>query len=92
MSHSKGVRKFRTICPFSPCPSSDGIVATVEEGRITRIEGDKEHPWSKGFACTKPRHDWELLYHPRRFKQPLLKTTSGRKEISWEDAKAFEER
>jgi anaerobic selenocysteine-containing dehydrogenase len=86
MSHSKGVRKIRTICPFSPCPSSDGIVATVEEGRITRIEGDKKHPWSKGFACTKPRHDWGLLYHPRRFKQPLLKTASGRKEITWKEA------
>lgn len=86
MSNTKGVRKIRTICPFSSCPSYDGIVATVEEGRITRVEGDKEHPWSKGYACSKPRNDWQLLYHPRRFKQPLLKTASGRKEISWEEA------
>jgi len=79
-------QKIRTICPFSPCPSYDGVVATVEGGRITRVEGDRDHPWSRGFACPKPLNDWRLLYHPRRFKQPLLKTASGRKEISWEEA------
>jgi len=86
MSQPEDVRKIRTICPFSPCPSSDGIVATVEDGRITKIEGDKEHPRSKGYACPKSRNQLDLLYHPRRFKQPLLKTGSGRKEISWEEA------
>ena len=86
MSMNGGGHKIRTICPFSPCPSYDGIVATVEDGRITKIEGDKEHPWSKGYACPKPLNDLQLLYHPRRFKQPLLKTASGRKEISWEEA------
>ena len=86
MSINEGIHKIRTICPFSPCPSSDGIVATVEDGSITKIEGDKEHPWSKGYTCPKPLNDWQLLYHPRRFKQPLLKMASGRKEISWEEA------
>jgi anaerobic selenocysteine-containing dehydrogenase len=86
MSSTTDVGKIRTICPFFPCPSYDGIVATVENGRITRIDGDKEHPWSKGYACPKSRNEWEVLYHPKRFKQPLLKTASGRKEISWEEA------
>ena len=70
------VNKFRTICPFYASPSSDGIVATVEENRITGIEGDKEHQWSRGYACPKSRNEWELLYHPGRFKQPLLTTGS----------------
>jgi thiosulfate reductase/polysulfide reductase chain A len=86
MGNTKGIRKIRTICPFSPCPSYDGIVATVEDGRITKTEGDKEHPWSKGYACPKGCHEWEVLYHPSRFNQPLLKTNSGRKVISWEEA------
>jgi len=86
MSDTKGVCKIRTICPFSSCPSYDGIVATVENGRITKIEGDEEHPWSRGYTCPKSRHEWEILYHPKRFKQPLLKTASGKKKISWEEA------
>ena len=86
MKSSGETKKIRTICPFFPCPSYDGIVATVENGRVTKVEGDPEHPWSKGYACPKPRHEWEMLTHPKRFKQPLLKTPTGRKEISWEEA------
>ncbi|MFC1965412.1 molybdopterin-dependent oxidoreductase [Chloroflexota bacterium] len=78
------VNKIRAICPL--CPNQDGIIVTVQNGKITSIDGDREHPVSRGFACIKGRHSWEAIYHPRRFKQPLLKTTSGWKEISWEDA------
>ncbi len=81
-----GSSKIRTICPLFACPSYDGIVATVEDGRITKMEGDKAHPWSKGYICPKGRNEWKVLYHPKRFRQPLLKTPSGRKEISWDEA------
>jgi len=81
-----GIRKIRSICPLSNCPSFDGIVATVENGKVTGLEGDRDHPWSKGHICPKGLNEWRLLYHPRRFKKPLLKTASGRKEISWEEA------
>lgn len=81
-----GIYKIRTICPLLACPSYDGIVATVENNRVTRIDGDKDHPWTKGHICPKGRHEWQTLHHPQRFKQPLLKTSSGRKEISWEEA------
>ena len=58
----------------------------MRNGKVIKTEGDKDHPWSKGHTCPKGRHEWEVLYHPKRFKQPLLKTPSGRKEISWEEA------
>lgn len=80
------VSKVRTICPNSGCPSRDGVIVTVNNGRISGIEGDKEHPVSNGFTCAKGLHSWVTMYHPQRFKQPLLKTASGWKEISWEDA------
>lgn len=79
-------QRIRTICPLVMCPCADGLIATVENGRVIGIEGDKEHPISRGYACTKARHEWETMYHPRRFKQPLLKTSSGWKGISWEEA------
>ena len=77
-------RRIRTICPL--CPNHDGVIATVQSGRITGLEGDKEHPISRGYICNKGRHAWETVYHPNRFKRPLLKTTSGWKEIFWEEA------
>jgi anaerobic selenocysteine-containing dehydrogenase len=80
------IYQIRTICPLFACPSYDGIVAMVENGRVTKINGDKDHPWTKGHICPKGRYEWQTLYHPKRFTQPLLKTFSGRKEISWEEA------
>jgi anaerobic selenocysteine-containing dehydrogenase len=80
------IRKIRTICSISPCPSFDGVVATVDRGKLIKIEGDKDHPWSQGHTCPKGRHEWEVLYHPRRFTRPLLKTASGMKEVAWGEA------
>ena len=54
-----GIRKIRTICPLFSCPSYDGIVATVENGRVTKIEGDEDHPWTRGHICPKGRHEWQ---------------------------------
>ncbi len=79
-------RRIRTICPLFACPSYDGVVATVKDGRVTEMEGDKDHPWSKGYVCPKGRNEWRVLYHPQRFNRPLLKTATGRKEISWDEA------
>jgi anaerobic selenocysteine-containing dehydrogenase len=84
MANQRNKQEIRTTCPLCPC--QDGLVATVEQGRIAAISGDKEHPVSRGFACLKGRHSFETLYHPDRFKQPLLKTASGWHEIPWNEA------
>jgi anaerobic selenocysteine-containing dehydrogenase len=61
-------------------------VASVQNGKINRLDGDREHPVSRGYVCIKGRHAWEAIYHPHRFKRPLLKTGSAWKEIAWEEA------
>ena len=88
MSNNNNFKKIRTICPWWSCPSYDGIVATVDvkNNKIIKMEGDKNHPQSKGYACLKGLNDWQVIYHSDRFTKPLLRTTSGFKEISWEEA------
>ncbi|TFG02867.1 MAG: hypothetical protein EU540_00750 [Promethearchaeota archaeon] len=88
MSNNNNFKKIRTICPWWSCPSYDGIVATVDvkNNKIIKMEGDKNHPQSKGYACPKGLNDWQVIYHSDRFTKPLLRTTSGFKEISWEEA------
>ena len=81
---SGATHTIRTLCQM--CPIRDGIVATVQDGKVTKIQGDPEHPISKGYTCNKGRHACDAISHPQRFKQPLLKTTSGWREISWEEA------
>lgn len=40
----------KTLCNRD-CPDVCSIVATVEAGRITRLQGDKAHPITQGFLC-----------------------------------------
>ena len=85
---NESIRKIKTICCWWACPSYDGVVATVDvaKNKIIKMEGDKDHPQSKGYACPKGLNDWQVIYHPKRFTKPLLRTSSGFKEISWEEA------
>lgn len=88
MKATGDTRRIRTLCPYGAgmCPCQDGVTVTVENGKIVGMEGDKEHPVSKGYMCAKGVNSWQVIYHPDRIKQPMLKTASGWKGISWEDA------
>ena len=42
----------RAACPHD-CPDTCAMRVTVEDGRVTRVEGDPEHPPTAGVLCTK---------------------------------------
>ncbi|MGW8192621.1 MAG: molybdopterin-dependent oxidoreductase [Desulforhopalus sp.] len=79
----------KTICPLD-CPDSCGMVATVVDGKVTSLAGDRDHPYTSGFICRKMRRYPERLYSKERILTPMLRV--GRKgagdfqEISWERA------
>lgn len=79
----------KTICPLD-CPDSCGIVATVAEGRIIRLQGDPDHPFTRGFLCRKMRHYSDRIHSADRILYPQIRTGikgSGEfKRISWADA------
>jgi anaerobic selenocysteine-containing dehydrogenase len=67
-----------------------GILAHVENGRITKIEGDPDSPLNRGTICAKGLAQIEKLNHPDRLKYPM-KRTGERGEgkwnrISWDEA------
>ena len=64
------IRTIRTVCAHD-CPDQCSLLAHVEDGRIVRIEGDPEHAFTAGFACTKVHHDHELVHSPERVRTPL---------------------
>jgi anaerobic selenocysteine-containing dehydrogenase len=47
------------------------LIATVEDGRVLRVAGDPEQPFTAGFACAKVNRDAELVHSPERVKTPL---------------------
>ena len=58
----------------------------VEEGKIIKIEGDKEHPYTKGFICKKGLAHLNRLNHHKRISKPLLKVKGKWKEITFDEA------
>jgi anaerobic selenocysteine-containing dehydrogenase len=68
------------------CPDACGMVATVEDGRITRIEGDPDHPVTAGFLCYRTNKFLTRQYDPERITTPLLRTGDRFEPISWDRA------
>jgi anaerobic selenocysteine-containing dehydrogenase len=79
------VTEVRTTCNRD-CPDACGIVATVSNGRVVRIQGDPEHPVTQGFLCYRTSRFLERQYSPERLTTPLLRRGSGHVPISWDDA------
>ena len=77
--------RVRTTCNRD-CPDACGIVATVEDGRITKIQGDPDHPVTRGFLCYRTSRFLERQYDPDRLTTPLLRRGDGFVPVSWDDA------
>ncbi|MEA2469483.1 MAG: hypothetical protein QOE38_481, partial [Thermoleophilaceae bacterium] len=74
-----------TFCRI--CEAHCGMVATVEDGRVTKLRPDPDHPLSAGYACPKGIAMTDVQNDPDRVLHPLRKTATGEFErVSWEEA------
>jgi len=71
----------RTICTF--CAGNCGVLVHVKDGRPVKIEGNREHPISRGFICQRIQYAIKWLYHPDQLKYPL-KRMGERGEGKWQ--------
>jgi anaerobic selenocysteine-containing dehydrogenase len=80
---------FKSVCPLD-CPDQCGLLLHKEDGKIVRVEGDPEHPVTKGNICNKVRNMTSRLYDENRLKYPMKRVGvkgEGRFErISWDEA------
>jgi anaerobic selenocysteine-containing dehydrogenase len=79
-----------SACPHD-CPSVCALeVEVLNSGRIGRIRGAKDHPYTLGVICEKVARYAERLHHPERLLHPLKrKGDKGGGEwqvLSWDDA------
>ena len=79
----------RTVCAHD-CPDMCSLLVRVENGRVVRIDGDPEQPFTAGFACAKVNRDAELVHSPERVRTPLrrigAKGAGQFAPIGWEEA------
>lgn len=72
------------------CHGGCGAKLHVRDGKVVKVEGDENHPWSQGRACPRLLALTQYMYHPDRITQPL-KRIGERGEgkwqpISWDEA------
>src|SRR5713226_1741211 len=63
-------RVVHAACPHD-CPDACGVLITIEDGRATRIQGDPEHPVTRGFLCAKVAKYLDRVYSPERVLYPM---------------------
>jgi len=82
----------KTICPRN-CFDTCGVVAFVKDGRMIKVEGDPDHPITRGHLCVKANTYVQRTYHKDRIKYPLLRVGKrGKaefKRVSWDEAYDF---
>lgn len=77
--------KVKTTCNRD-CPDGCGIVATVDDGRVTKIQGDPEHPVTRGFLCYRTSRFLERQYDPDRITTPLVRRGGALRPATWDEA------
>jgi len=63
-------RVVRAVCPHD-CPDACGVLITVEDGQATKIQGDPQHPVTRGFLCAKVAKYLDRVYSPERVLYPM---------------------
>ncbi len=73
------------------CTAHCATIATVENGRVTRLDPDFDHP-NGGVICIKGKAAPDLVYHPDRVDYPMHRTRPkgdpdpGWQRIGWDEA------
>ena len=53
------------------CPDACGVLITIDGGRAVKLQGDPEHPVTRGFLCAKVAKYLDRVYSPDRVLYPM---------------------
>ena len=73
----------RTACNRD-CPDACGIVVTIQDGRAIRLQGDSEHPVTRGFLCHRTSRFLDRQYSSARLTQPLMRNGGELQPATWD--------
>ncbi|MEO1193395.1 MAG: molybdopterin-dependent oxidoreductase, partial [Pseudomonadota bacterium] len=81
-----GAQEVKGCCPLD-CQDGCSWVAEVDEGRVVKVTGAKEHPFTRGVLCAKVNDYQTKTYADDRLLQPLrrkgAKGSGAFEAISW---------
>jgi anaerobic selenocysteine-containing dehydrogenase len=78
-----------TSCPLD-CPDACSLSVSVEQGRVTKIDGNRRHAITNGFICAKVRGFGGRVYGDDRLHVPQIRSGPKGKgqfrRVSWNEA------
>lgn len=85
------MKEYKSVCPYD-CPDACGLILTVDDNKVTKVRGNKEHAFTRGILCPKMAHYERVIHSPKRLMAPLRRI--GKKgigpdqftPISWDEA------
>ncbi len=68
------------------CVWDCGIKAHLENGRLVKVEGNPEHPISRGYICPRGEALPEYVYSSNRLTTPMIRRNDRWQKASWDQA------
>jgi len=65
------------------CRCGCGVLIKTREGRPVKVDGNPEHPVSRGKICAKCQSSILGLYNPERLSDPIKSSDGNLQQITW---------
>ncbi len=66
------------------CHNMCGQLVYVKDGKVEKVEGDPDDPYSEGRCCARCLNLPEAMYSPQRVKYPMKRAYEDRGKDKWE--------
>lgn len=85
------MKEYKSVCPYD-CPDACGLILTVDDNKVIKVRGNREHAFTRGTLCPKMAHYERVIHSSKRLTTPLRRI--GKKSIgpdqftpiSWDEA------
>ena len=75
---------YATTC--RECSAACGVIAETRDGRVIKLEGNPEHPLSRGAICARGQAALQGLYNPDRYRGPMMRKNGKLVQVKWQEA------
>ncbi len=77
----------KSTCPY--CGVGCGLDVMVENGKVAKITGSKEHPTNKGDICLIAENLHKVFDAEGRLNQPLIRKNGELMPVKWQEALSY---